>query len=175
MTTIPTRAGASGDHGVVVRPVTPDDRDMLRSILERRWGTPTIISRGVAHDALDLPAFTADLGDYVLGLVTYTIEDGACQIVTLDAVDEKRGVGSALVGAVLAEARRHGCSRVWLVTSNDNTPAMRFYQKRGFRITAVHRGWIEFARERKPQIPLTGVDGIPLRDEIELELELRTG
>lgn len=172
MTRSPTMTGPSGDHGIVVRSVTPEDRDMLRSILEQRWGTPTIISRGVAHDALDLPAFTADLGDYVLGLVTFTIEDGSCQIVTLDAVDEKRGVGSALVGSVVAEARKHGCSRVWLVTSNDNTPAMRFYQKRGFRITAVHRGWIEFARERKPQIPLTGVDGIPLRDEIELELEL---
>ncbi|MDX9910920.1 MAG: GNAT family N-acetyltransferase [Phycisphaerales bacterium] len=166
---------SGGDSGVVIRSVEPQDRDMLRGILDERWGSSTIISRGVAHDALDLPAFTADLGDYVLGLVTYTIEDGQCQIVTLDSVDEKRGVGSALVGAVVAEARKHACSRVWLVTSNDNTPAMRFYQKRGFRFTAVHRGWIDFARERKPQIPLTGADGIPLRDEIELELTLEVG
>ncbi|MCG0275770.1 MAG: hypothetical protein L5655_06315 [Thermosediminibacteraceae bacterium] len=49
---------------------------------------------------------------------------------------------------------------------------MKFYQKRGFLLVAVHRNALEQARKLKPEIPLIGIDGIPLRDEIELELPL---
>ncbi|MEM6284414.1 MAG: GNAT family N-acetyltransferase, partial [Chloroflexota bacterium] len=60
----------------------------------------------------------------------------------------------------------------WLITSNDNTPALRYWQKRGFEIIAVHRDAITEARRLKPEIPLVGMDDIPIRDEIELEMRL---
>jgi hypothetical protein len=50
--------------------------------------------------------------------------------------------------------------------------AVRFYQKRGFRLVAVHRRALEETRRLKPSLPETGIDGIPLRDEIELEILL---
>ena len=49
---------------------------------------------------------------------------------------------------------------------------MRFYQKRGFVLVAVHRNALAESRRLKPEIPLIGIDDIPLRDEIELEMEL---
>jgi hypothetical protein len=58
---------------------------------------------------------------------------------------------------------------VWLITSNDNLNALRFYQRRGYRLAAVHRDAIVLARQIKPEIPLVGDFGIPLTDEIELE------
>jgi len=61
------------------------------------------------------------------------------------------------------------------MTTNDNTAALRFYQKWGFLLVAVHRNAVEQARKLKPEIPLTGIDGIPLRDEIELEVLLKGG
>ena len=74
------------------------------------------------------------------------------------------------------EATKAGCRRLWLVTTNDNTHALRFYQRRGFRIAAVHTGAIdEYRGTLKPEIGLTGNDGIPIRDEIELELALNGG
>ena len=66
----------------------------------------------------------------------------------------------------------HGCTRLWGITTNDNLPALAFYQKRGFRIVAVRPGAIERARVMKPSIPLCGLDSIPIRDEIELEIDL---
>jgi len=82
------------------------------------------------------------------------------------------GSGTALMEAVAAAARDAGCRRVWLITTNDNLRALRFYQRRGFRLAALHRDALDRSRELKPSIPDVGLDGIPLRDELELELTL---
>lgn len=82
------------------------------------------------------------------------------------------GIGSALLDAVKDIAVSDQCKRLWLITTNDNTAALRFYQKRGFSLVAVHRDALEQLRRLKPEIPLFGIDGIPLRDEIKLELLL---
>jgi acetolactate synthase regulatory subunit len=51
--------------------------------------------------------------------------------------------------------------------------ALRFYQRRGFRLAALHAGAVDDSRARlKPEIPVTGDHGIALRDELELEVEL---
>jgi GNAT superfamily N-acetyltransferase len=107
-----------------------------------------------------------------VGLVTYHIEDRACQIVTLDSLVERRGVGAAVIEAVKGAAVGAGCERLWLITTNYNTHAPRFYQKRGFALVALRVNAVAASRRLKPEIPLTGNDGIPIRDEIELELAL---
>jgi ribosomal protein S18 acetylase RimI-like enzyme len=93
-------------------------------------------------------------------------------VVTIDAFPEGAGAGTALLDAAARAARDAGCGRVWLITTNDNLRALRFYQRRGFRLVAVHPDALERSRELKPSIPETGLDGIPLRDELELELRL---
>lgn len=70
------------------------------------------------------------------------------------------------------QAVSENCFRLWLITTNDNLAAIGYYQKRGFSLVAVHRNALEEARKIKPTIPLIGIDGIPLRDEIELEILL---
>jgi ribosomal protein S18 acetylase RimI-like enzyme len=90
----------------------------------------------------------------------------------MNSLAEARGVGSALVDAVRNAAANAGCQRLWLITTNDNTTALRFWQKRGFRLAALYRNAIEQSRKLKPEIPLTGNDGISIRDEIELEIKL---
>jgi GNAT superfamily N-acetyltransferase len=77
-----------------------------------------------------------------------------------------------LINAVVEEARKRNCTRIFLITTNDNLNALGFYQKRGFELVAIHRGAVNESRKIKPGIPLMGNDGIPLRDEIELELTL---
>jgi len=65
-----------------------------------------------------------------------------------------------------------GCTRLWLVTTNDNVEALRFYQKQGFRLVALYPNALEASRRLEPDLPLVGRHGIPLRDEIELEMRL---
>jgi len=93
-------------------------------------------------------------------------------VVTINAFPQGSGAGTALIEAAAAAAREAGARRLWLITTNDNLRALRFYQRRGFRLSALHRDALERSRELKPSIPEIGLDGIPLRDELELELRL---
>jgi ribosomal protein S18 acetylase RimI-like enzyme len=105
-----------------------------------------------------------------VGLLCYRDDgDGWWELAVISAVAGHTGVGSALVSAFLERIGPGG--RVWLVTTNDNVDALRFYQRRGFRIRAVRPGAVDEARRTlKPEIPELGRYGIPLRDEVELEL-----
>lgn len=102
-------------------------------------------------------------------MVTYHVGGNQCEIVSLDSVYPNRGIGTALLQAVRAAALQAGSGRLWLVTTNDNLNALRFYQKWGFVLAALYPNGLEKARALKPSIPLIGLEGIPLRDEIELE------
>ena len=105
------------------------------------------------------------------GLVTYRIESGECEILCLDPLPEQEQY--SLVESVRRAALDSSCWRLWLVVSNDNTPALRYYQKAGFRLTAVRRDALLHARALKPSLPTTGIDGLPVYDEVELEIVLR--
>ncbi len=120
----------------------------------------------------NLPGFVALYKGEKVGLVTYNIVDESCEIVTLNSTHLSSGVGTALIEAVRDIAQKSGCKRLWLITTNDNMNALRFYQKRGFVLVAVHRNALEVSRKLKPEISMIGNDGIPLRDEIELEMML---
>jgi ribosomal protein S18 acetylase RimI-like enzyme len=90
----------------------------------------------------------------------------------LDSLREGQGVGTTLIQAVVEEARKRNCKRVFLITTNDNLNALGFYQKRGFELVKINRGALLETRKLKPGIPLIGENNIPLRDEIELEMML---
>jgi len=108
----------------------------------------------------------------VLGLVTYHIKTPECEIITLDSLAEGMGIGNQLIQAVKKIAVEAGCICLTLITTNDNLESLGFYQKRGFRIRAVYPGAVERAREFKPSIPKLGNNGIPIQDEIRLEMNL---
>ena len=155
-----------------IRPLNVDDRDFVVHVLTQHWASPRIITRGRVHQADELPGFVA-IADERIGLLTYRIDLGNCEIVSLNSLVQGKGVGTALIEAVKSVAASAGCNQIWLITTNDNTPALRFYQKRGFALVAVHRNALEQSRKLKPEIPKMGMDSIPLRDEIELEMSLQ--
>ncbi len=96
-----------------------------------------------------------------------------CEILTLHAAAQWHGTGTALIEAVEQLAVQHRCTRLWVITTNDNVDALRFYRRRGFCLVCVHRGAVDHSRASlKPAIPLAGNYGIPLRDELELEKQL---
>lgn len=163
----------SAGTGVQVRPLAEADRTWANHLIAGRWGSTQMVTRGVLHDVTRLPGLVAWRAGERAGLLTYHLAGDSCEIVSLDSLVEGAGVGSALIAAAQEMARAAGCQRVWLVTTNDNLPALRFYQKRGFRLVAVYPGAVDKARRLKPEIPAVGLEGIPLRDELELELALR--
>lgn len=128
-------------------------------------------TRGRLVDVLSLPGFIAEEDGEWLGYVCYENRSGNVEVLALEALVQGQGVGPALLARTVAAIRDEGATRLWLLTSNDNIDALRFYQRRGFALVAVHRDAITHARKTlKPSIPLVGHHEIAIRDEIELEL-----
>lgn len=155
-----------------VQPIDEKQRDEIAGILRQRWGSAKVVSRGIVHQADQLPGFVVELDGKITGLATYHISGEACEIVSLDSMVEGIGIGSALIQSVRRVAIEAGCQRLWLITTNDNLQALRFYQKRGFHLVAIYPNALQRSRQLKPEIPIIGLDGIPLRDEIELGIKL---
>jgi ribosomal protein S18 acetylase RimI-like enzyme len=153
-----------------VRRSEEGDRPALEAFLER-WHSTRVARRGELVRPIEHPALLADEEGRLLGVLTYVIDGPQCEVLTLHADEPRRGVGSALVAEVRRVAAAAGCTRLWVITTNDNVDALRFYQRRGFRLVALHAGAVNDSRARlKPEIPELGDHGIPLRDELELEL-----
>jgi len=153
-----------------IRVKTQEDKVWIVPYMRENWGSEKIVTRNTIHDAAEVPGFIAEQEKKPVGIILYNIKDNDCEIVLLASFTKRMGIGSALIDCVKRVALLQGCRRVWLITTNDNTPALRFYQKRGFTLVAVYRDAIAESRKLKPEIPLVGFDGIPIRDEIELEL-----
>lgn len=157
----------------LLRRLTPDDLPQLRQFWIEHWGGEEMITRGSIHRPEQLDGFVVEDGNEWIGLLTFSVNDTGCEVTSLDSLREGQGIGSKLMNALMEEARRQNCKRVFLITTNDNMHALRFYQKRGFELVALYRGAVNESRKLKPSIPLTGFDGIPIRDEIELEMTLQ--
>jgi ribosomal protein S18 acetylase RimI-like enzyme len=157
---------------VVVSPLEDADRGWARAFLRER-SSEVVAAHGELLSPLQLPGLVARTGDERVGLLTYRMEPEGCEVVSLHSDREGMGAGTALLEEAARLARAAGRRRLWLITTNDNAHALRFYQRRGFRLAALRPGAVDEARRTlKPSIPETGNDGIPIRDELELELPL---
>jgi GNAT superfamily N-acetyltransferase len=155
--------------GVTVRAVRESDRSWLAAVAAEMWASPRVVSRGrLTEDVASLDGYVAELDGERAGLALVRAEGDELELVALASLAEGRGVGSALLGAVEAQAARDGL-RAWAITANDNVDALRFYQRRGWNLAALHVDAVTRARRLKPEIPDVGDHGIPIRHELELE------
>lgn len=154
---------------LAVRSVEERDRDWLREAVSGAFASDRSVSRGrLTEPVSGLQGFVAELDGRPAGLALLRRDEDGLEVAALVALEPGAGVGSALLAAVEAEVARTG-ERAWLVTTNDNLRALRFYQRRGWDWIALHRDAVTEARRLKPEIPTTGEDGIPIRHELELE------
>jgi ribosomal protein S18 acetylase RimI-like enzyme len=158
--------------GLDVRALRDDERAWAAQVIRERWGSDVMVGAGRVLRPADLPALVAEADGERAGLATYLVEGRDCELTSLDALTLGAGIGGALVEAVVDVARAAGCARVHLITTNDNLPALRLYQRHGFVLAELRVGEIERSRELKPQISATGYAGIPIRDELVLQRDL---
>jgi len=151
-----------------IRPIAEGDRPMLAWLVAELWGSDIVAVHGSSLRPAELGGFIAERSRRLVGLLTYQLVGNVLEIVTLNAIDRRAGIGTMLIEAAVSKARRFGCGEVRLTTTNDNVDALRFYQRRGFRLAEVRPGAVDQARQQKPEIPRVGDYGIPLRDEIDL-------
>lgn len=152
-----------------VRQLEEGDRDWLERVLREETAGPMMVSRGRPHDGLALPGFVAVHEDERVGALLHRTDGAELEVVFIAATVDGVGAGAALLDAAVGVAAQAGCRRAWLVTTNDNSNAIRFYQRQGWDLVALHRGAVAESRRLKPTIPETGNDGIPIRHELEFE------
>ncbi|OQR58017.1 GNAT family N-acetyltransferase [Bacillus sp. CDB3] len=157
---------------VHIQKITPEMKETIRGFMCENWGSSVMVSRGRAHQLEQLPGFIALKNDRIVGIITCEVLKNMCEIVSLDSFEEGNGIGTKLVDCVLQMARENECEKVWLITTNDNMNALRFYQKRNFIMTNLYMDAVKEARKIKKEIPFIGYDNIAILHEIQLEYTL---
>ena len=137
---------------------------------KEHWGTTEMVISSGIYDCSKLDGFAyVEAQQKITGLVTYILREEECEIISLDSTMEGKGIGSSLVQAVEQQAFANNCTKITIITTNDNLHALKFYQKRGYFLVEILQNAVAQARLYKPEIPLVGNDGIPIRDEIRLQ------
>ena len=154
---------------IVLRPNNNLDDEWIDKLLIKYWSDTIIVTRGKKHDASTLPSIIAEFDGQRVGVLTYCINREECEIISLISLFKRVGIGIQLLRSIEMTALDMKCKRVWLVTTNDNEAAVEFYLKNGYRIKAVHKDAIVKSRILKPTIPMYSPDGVPIKDEIEME------
>jgi ribosomal protein S18 acetylase RimI-like enzyme len=145
------------------------DRERLEELALHFWGETEVECFDGVYDVLELPALVAELGSEVLGAVSYAVDGERMNLVMFNVLPDfqGRGVGKALLQAAVEKARMLGLTRLVVATSNDDLPALAFYQRARFTVEAVVPGRILEHHGGEE-----GFAGIPVRDEIRLQLLL---
>ncbi|MBY0597433.1 GNAT family N-acetyltransferase [Bacillus bingmayongensis] len=154
---------------IQIQKITVEMRETIALFMRENWRSTLMVSRGRVHHLDQLPGFVASEDNRIVGIITYEMKENNCEIVSLDSLKEKKGIGTKLVECVIDIAKKQCCKKVWLITTNDNTNALRFYQKRGFMMTNLYTDAVKEARKIKREIPLIGYDNIAILHEIQLE------
>ena len=154
---------------IKIRETTPADSALISSTMKEYWGGEPLVIRGKNFFPSKLEGFFAQLDEKLIGFVFYELQGSDCEIIVFEVFDKFKGTGTALLDRAKEKARKKHCTRLHLMTNNDNLDALRFYQRRGFTICGIHLNSVEISRKMKPGIPEIGEYGIPLRDEIDLE------
>jgi len=157
---------------ISIRKTTPKDMEWIKKIFLKFWKGDFVVAKGRVYKPEVLEGFIAHSGSKKLGLVTYKVSGDELGIISFNSFLKNKGVGTALMKKVIKLARKKALRRIWVSTTNDNLEALKFYQKRGFRIKRVYPDAMDKVRKLKPSIPKIGDNGISLRDEIELEILL---
>lgn len=155
---------------VLVREATDRDRAAARALFHRDFGRTRIVAFGEVMDIDQMPALVAIMRDEPSGALAYRLLGDALHIVALatDPMWQRSGVGGYLVAEAELLARRLRLMRLVVSTTNDNLPALYFYQRRGYRLSAVVPGSV-ITHTGEEQ---AGFAGVPVRDEIRLEKRL---
>lgn len=155
-----------------IKIISSENRTQINEFIIAHWFSTDMVIRGKVFDMTILDGYATYENEKIIGLITYRLEDNECEIMSLDSLKEKKGVGTALLSKVIKIAKENKCEKIKLITTNDNINAIRFYQKRGFDMAKLYPNAVDISRKLKPSIPLLGDFDIPLNHEIEFQMYL---
>jgi ribosomal protein S18 acetylase RimI-like enzyme len=148
---------------------TQNDNKAVSDII-KEWGSDFLVTRGKKYKSENLDGILVYDKKKIIGLGLYYIKND-CEIVLLETFVQNNGIGTKIIEKIKEIAKTNKCKRIWLITTNSNINALRFYQKRGFHFSNIYINAMEESRKIKPEIPKEE-NGIEIRDEIEFEMNI---
>ena len=157
---------------ITVRDLTPQDHAWARDFITRMQGSERIARLGALVDPLAMEGLVAEEDGAPIGMASvHENPERGLEVLVLLADPPGHGAGTALLDTVRQVAVANADHRLWLVTTNDNLPAIHFYLRRGLHVAAVHHDAVKADRKLKPEIPMRNAgNGLPIRDLVEFEL-----
>lgn len=154
-----------------VQQATGDDVEVLEELVKLFWGDPIQLMFNQTYRVAQEPAITAKKDGNIIGFISYNdFDKDAVLIMALGILPgfQGCGIGRKLVEQIENYAKNQGKQQLLVVTSNDNLPALGFYQRQGFQLFEVAPNVIA---EKLGGLQL-GIARIPIRDELRLRKNL---
>ena len=139
-------------------------------------GGPVIVSSGRLYELSRQELLIAVAAEEPVGFVAFRCEGEKAEVLAIKSLHRQHGIGTTLLAHVEDVVRRRGVGEVVLVTTNDNTDALRFYQRRGYQILDFQRNAFRdvlLLKGLDPNAVIIGQHGIVVRDVIVLAKQLR--
>lgn len=157
---------ATESRSVTVRDARTSDRGAIEEICDRVWGETELDCFGRTFDVLACENVVAEVDGEFAGLISLAIDGGDLAIVMLSVYPDYQGAGAgaALIERALARGAAMLLPLVKVATTNDDIPALYFYQRHGFVIYEIGAG----AAVDHHGAVTSGFAGIPVRDEVRL-------
>ena len=151
---------------VAVRDAEAHDRAAIEEICDRVWGETDIDAFGRTFDVLAEDNIVAEVEGEFAGMISLALDRGELAIVILSVYPEHQGagIGAALVEKAVERASARNLQLVKAETTNDDIPALYFYQRHGFVLYEIDAG----AVTDHHGAVLPGFAGIPVRDAVRL-------
>ncbi|MCK4566793.1 MAG: GNAT family N-acetyltransferase, partial [Candidatus Thorarchaeota archaeon] len=86
-------------------------------VLLQNWTSTIIVTRGISYEAENLPGLVVEIDGKRFGLLTYNIVNEDLEIVTMNAIEKNKGIGTALLDEIENLAKQKNCKRLWLITT----------------------------------------------------------
>lgn len=151
----------------MIVPIDDKNRSAVKAFFIEHWGSSVMVISSGSFTIQELEGFLYVVEGSIVGLISYVNYSDKVEIISLDSLQEGKGIGTKLFERVEAIARQEK-KKLELITTNDNLNALKFWQKRGFRIVQVLPDAVDQARKIKPSIPEKGDFDIPIHDELLL-------
>lgn len=153
---------------VLVREPSEADRRSALELFAREFGGRPLVADGAAVSLDDVSLLVAETDGGITGALAWRGVERGVHVVAMatDPMWQRSGVGGQLLAEAELLARQQVRPRVIVTMTNDNIPALYFYQRRGYRLASVLAGAVAAHLSEAQQA--AGFAGIPIRDEIQL-------
>ena len=137
-----------------VRPGTAADHAWVVETAHEVLGDPFQAHSRRQFHVTDAELLLVERDGAPVGFLSWEVDGDWCEVLAIAVTDRSRGAGALLMAAAERAAGEHGCSRMRVVTTDENVRARAFYERLGYELAERLVGAVDECRVRyKPTIP----------------------